>query len=61
MITLFRMLRCWQLKTKWRLAVWRFIDRQATELANSPEKAKKEFIDSLSRLVHESGSVTPEA
>lgn len=34
MITLFRMFRCWQLRTKWRLALWQFIDQQAMELIN---------------------------
>lgn len=34
MITLFRMFRCWQLRAKWRLALWQFIDQQAMELIN---------------------------
>ncbi|MDE6742611.1 MAG: hypothetical protein K2J95_01880 [Lachnospiraceae bacterium] len=34
MITLFRMFRCWQLRAKWRLALWKFIDQQAIELIN---------------------------
>ena len=45
MITLFRMIRLWQLKTKWKLAFWQFIDKQAME---------KKFMDSLTRLIHES-------
>ncbi len=61
MITLFRMLRCWQLKTKWRSAFWRFIDRQATELIRNPQELEKHFIDSLTRLIQESGAVKPEA
>ena len=31
MITLFRAIRLWQLRTKWRLAVWQFVDKQAKE------------------------------
>ncbi|WWR16826.1 hypothetical protein V1224_05260 [Lachnospiraceae bacterium JLR.KK008] len=54
MITLFRMFKCWQLRTKWRLAIWEFIDRQAMELAENPEVLEKKFVDSLTKLIHES-------
>ncbi len=33
MITIFRMIRLWQLKIKWRLAIYQFIDKQLTETA----------------------------
>lgn len=32
MITLFRMVRLWQLRTKWILAIWQFVDKQAMEI-----------------------------
>lgn len=54
MITLFRMIRLWQLKTKWKLAFWQFIDKQAMELIKAPEELEKKFMDSLTRLIHES-------
>lgn len=54
MITLFRMVRLWQLKTKWQLALWQFVDKQATELIKNPEEIEKKFIDSLAKLIHES-------
>ncbi|MDE6687401.1 MAG: hypothetical protein K2K17_08800 [Lachnospiraceae bacterium] len=54
MITLFRMFRCWQLRTKWRLALWQFIDQQAMELIKNPEELEKNFIDSFARMIHES-------
>lgn len=38
MITIFRIIRLWQLKIKWKLAFWQFIDKHAMELMNSPEK-----------------------
>lgn len=47
MITLFRMIRLWQLKVKWQLALWQFIDKQAPELINDLEKTEKKFADSL--------------
>ena len=33
MITIFRMIRLWQLRIKWRLAIYKFIDKQLTETA----------------------------
>lgn len=56
MITLFRMFRCWQLRTKWRLALWQFIDRQAMELLKNPEEIEKKFIDSIAKIIHESNN-----
>ncbi len=38
MVTLFRLIRTWQLKVKWRLALWAFLDRQAAELTKALEK-----------------------
>ena len=54
MITLFRMVRLWQLRTKWKLAIWQFIDRQTMELIKNPEEFEKKFMDSLAKLIHES-------
>lgn len=53
MITLFRMVRLWQLKTKWKLAFWQFVDKQAMELIKNPEEIEKKFVDSLAKLIHE--------
>lgn len=56
MITLFRMVRLWQIKTKWQLAFWQFVDKQAMELIKNPEGLEKKFVDSLAKLVHETNS-----
>ena len=53
MITLLRTIRCWQLRTKWNLAIWQFIDKQAMELIKNPEELEKKFVDSLAKLIHE--------
>ena len=53
MITLFRMVRLWQLKTKWSLALWQFIDKQAMELIKNPAELEQKFVDSLAKLIHE--------
>lgn len=60
MVTLFRMIRYWQLKTKWRLTMWQFIDQQAMEFIKNPEEIEKKFVDSLAKLIHESNDVKPE-
>lgn len=61
MITLFRRFRCWQLRSKWRLAIWQFIDKQAMELIKNPEELEKKFVNSLTQLIHESNKNKPEA
>ena len=53
MITLFRSIRLWQLRTKWRLALWQFIDKQAIELIKNPEELEKKFMNSVAKLIHE--------
>lgn len=56
MITLFRIIRLWQIRTKWRLAIWQFIDKQSMELIKNPEEFEKKFVDSLAKLIHESNN-----
>lgn len=60
MITLFRMIRLWQLKTKWELAFWQFVDKQAMELIKNPEELEKKFMDSIAKLIHETNNKTEE-
>ena len=52
MITLFRAIRLWQLRTKYRLALWQFIDKQAKELLKKPEEMQKEFVSALAEIIH---------
>lgn len=56
MITLYRMWKLHQLRTKWQLALLQFIDEQTLEFINNPEKLEKKFIDSLAKLIHESNN-----
>lgn len=53
MITLLRSIRLWQLKTKWQLAFWQFVDKQAIDLIKNPEELEKKFMDSIAKLIHE--------
>ena len=55
MITLFRMIRLWQLKTKWKLAAWQLIDRQAMELIQNPQEIEKKVLPYLAELIHKTG------
>ena len=52
MITLFRAIRLWQLRTKYRLALWQFVDKQASELLKNPEEFEKKFISALAEIIH---------
>ena len=52
MITLFRAIRLWQIRTKWRLALWQFIDQQAKELLKNPEEVEKKFVSALAEIIH---------
>ena len=52
MITLFRAIRLWQLRTKYRLALWQFVDQQAKELLKNPEEIEKKFVSALADIIH---------
>ena len=52
MITLIRAIRLWQLRTKYRLALWQFIDKQATELLKNPEEIEKKLVSALAEIIH---------
>lgn len=56
MITLFRYIRLQQLRTKWMLAIWQFVDKQAMELIKNPEELEKKLMGSLAKLIHESNN-----
>ena len=52
MITLFRAIRLWQLRTKYRVALWQFIDQQAKELLKNPEEIEKKLVSALAEIIH---------
>ena len=52
MITLFRWIILQQKKIKWELALWQFIDKQATELLKNPEEIEKKFVSALAEIIH---------
>ena len=52
MITLFRGIRRWQLRRKYRLALWQFIDKHTNELLKNPEEIEKKFVSALAEIIH---------
>lgn len=52
MVTIFRKIRLWQLRTKWQLAMWQFIDKQFTLLVKNPEEIEKKVMPYLAELIH---------
>ena len=56
MITLFRAIRLWQLRTKWRLALWQFVEQQTKELLKNPEEIEKKFVSTLAEIIHNENS-----
>ncbi len=51
MITLFRKLRLFQLRTKWQLAMWQFIDKQLMEIIKHPEEIEKKIMPYLAEII----------
>ena len=56
MITLYRKFKLWQLRTKWQLAIWQMIDKQAMKLVKEPEELEKKIILYLAELIHKTNS-----
>ena len=52
MVTLFRMVRIWQLKVKWKLTFWQAADTLAMNLIKNPEELEKKIVHELSELIH---------
>ena len=52
MITWYSAVRLWQWRTKYRLALWQFIDQQAKELLKNPEEIEKKFVSALAEIIH---------
>ena len=52
MITLIRWIILQQKKIKWELALWQFIDKQASELLKNHEEIEKKFVSALAEIIH---------
>ena len=50
MITLYRMFKLWQLRTKWKLAFYQFLDQQL----KNPEELQQKLAHEIAELVHKS-------
>lgn len=56
MITIIRAIRLWQLRIKWKLAFWQFVDKSAKELQKDPELLAKKILPELAKIIHESNN-----
>ena len=54
MSTLFRVIRLYQLKVKWKLAIMQELDRQTMNIIKHPEEIEKKILPYLAELIHES-------
>lgn len=61
MITLIRWYILKAKKIKWELALWQFIDKEATELLKNPEEIEKKFVSVLAEIIHNSNSTNENA
>ena len=52
MVTLYRILKTWQIRIKWRLALWQYIDQQATEIIRNPQEFEKKLVSSITESIH---------
>lgn len=53
MITLIRMIRLWQLKVKWQLAIMQELDKQLMTIVKNPEVIEKKILPYIAKLVHD--------
>lgn len=51
MITLYRLIRLYQLKVKYRLAFWQFVDSQIKDLIENPEALEKKLLPYLAEVI----------
>ncbi len=56
MVTLFRKIRLWQIRTKWQLAFWQFADKQLMELIKHPEEIEKKVMPYLVEIISKSNN-----
>lgn len=61
MITLIRWYILKSKKIKWELALWQFIDKEATELLKNPEEIEKKFVSALAEIIHNSNNTNENA
>lgn len=52
MITLFRAMRLWQLKIKWKLALMQYLQQQLLDFTKNPQELEKKFVDAIAELIH---------
>ena len=52
MITLYRIIRSWQIKAKWQYTLYQFLDKQLMEVIKDPESIEKKILPYLAEVIH---------
>lgn len=60
MITIFRLIKAWQLKAKWKLVFWNVLDQLGTDIIQNPEKYENDFMGALAKSIHQNSSCKSE-
>ena len=47
-----RYIRLFQLRTKYKLALYQFVDKQLKELLKNPEEIEKKFVSAFAEIIH---------
>lgn len=58
MITLIRWILLKQKEMKWKLAIWKFADKQLMDLLKNPEEIEKKLMNFLSEAIHNANQET---
>ena len=58
MITLYRMVKLWSLKTKLQLAFYQFLDKQLMDVIKDPESIEKKIMPYLAEVIHNTAQNT---
>ena len=54
MITLYRMIKLFQLKVKWKFEIYQFLDKQLGDIIKDPESIEKKIMPYLAEVIHNS-------
>ena len=54
MITLYRIIKLFQLKIKWKFEIYQFLDKQLMDVINDPESIEKKIMPYLAEVIHNS-------
>lgn len=54
MITLYRMIRLWQLRIKYKLVLYEMLEKGMKYISDNCEEIEKKFVHEFANIIHES-------